>query len=80
MIAAEDDGDDALGRHRAHGVLERGEGLLGLPRRHLDVAEVHHAEIDQRVDVEGEVRPHPVVREVVGDPDRLRAEPAAGAV
>ena len=48
--------------------------------RHLDVTGVEHPQVAQRVDPQREVRPGPVVAEVVGRPDRLRAEPGAGPV
>ena len=51
-----------------------------LARRHLGVAGVEHPEVLQRVDAQREVRPRPVVRQVVGLPDRLGPEPGARPV
>ena len=51
---------------------------LGLARGHLDVADVDHAELAQRVHVERQVGPAPVVGQVIGQPDGLGAEPAPG--
>src|SRR6266705_2733053 len=49
-------------------------------RPHEHVAGVADAQFGQRVHAQREVRPGPVVRQVVGDPDRLRAEPGARPV
>ena len=61
-------------------LLEALERRLDLAREHLDVADVDHAQLDQRVHAQGQMGPAPVVGEVVGEPDRLGAEAASGPV
>jgi hypothetical protein len=80
VVAAQDDGYRARRRHREHGGLEPPQRFLGFPGWHQHVADVRHAQIDQRVHAEREVRPGCVVRQVVGGPDGLRAEPGARPV
>ena len=66
--------------HLLHRRLQAGHRRLDLAGRHLDVADVDHPELDQRVDAEGQVGPAAVVRQIVGQPDGLRAEAGARAV
>jgi len=80
VIAAQDHRDRARRRHREHGVFQPLQRLLGLARRHEHIAGVGHAQLGQRVHAQREVRPRGVVRQVVGDPDRLRAEPGSRPV
>jgi hypothetical protein len=80
VVAAQDDGDRARRRDREHGGLEPPQRFLGVPGWHQHVAGVRHAQVGQRVHAEREVRPGPVVRQVVGGPDRLRAEPGSRPV
>ena len=63
-----------------HRLLEVGQRALDLARRHLDVAGVDHGEVLERVDPQGQCGRDPSWPQVVGLPDRLRAEAGAGAV
>ena len=64
---------------RVHGLLQPAQRQLGVAGRHLDVAGVDDPELGSSGSTpERQVRPGAVVRQVVGEPDRLRAEPAPG--
>ena len=76
VVAAQDHRDDARRGDRRDARLERGQRAFGIARGHLHVAEVHHAELDERVHAEREARAHAVVGQVVGDADGLWAEAA----
>jgi hypothetical protein len=80
VVAAQDHRDGAAGTRLEHGFLEPPQGQLGVARRHLHVTGIGDAEFHQRVDAQREVRAGAVVRQVIGEPDRLRAEPGTGPV
>ena len=56
VVTAEHDRHGAGGRPCVTRGLQRAQRLLDLARRHLHVADVHHAELHERVDPEGQVR------------------------
>jgi len=72
VVAAQDDRDGARRGHRLDHALQPADRPLGVGRRHHHVAEVGAAQLGQRVHAQRQVRPGPVVRQVVGHPQRLR--------
>ena len=61
-------------------VEEHTEGTLDVAGRHLDVARVDHPQVLEAVGPQRQRGPRAVVRQVVGHPDGLRAEPRARPV
>ena len=77
VVPSQDHRYGARPRQLLDGVLQALQRLLDLARGHLDVAHVDHAQLDQRVHAQCQMGPLAVVREVVGEPDRLGAETAS---
>ncbi len=75
VVAAQDHRDRARRGDLVHHVLEPLDRLLNVARRHENVPDVGDPQLLQRVHAERQVRPGPVMRQVVGGPDRPRPEP-----
>jgi hypothetical protein len=80
VVAAEDDGDRPGPGHRLDRGLQCGQRGLDVTGVHLDVPGVEDPQVAQPVGAQRQARPGPVVRQVVGHPDRLGAEAGARAV
>ena len=80
VITAEDDRDRTGSGGLLDGGLQRRQGHLDVAGVHLDVPGVIDVQVQQTVGPQRQRRPGPVMREVVGHPDRLRSEPGAGPI
>ncbi len=80
VIAAEYDRDRSAVAGAVDGFLKATQRLLGIAREHLDVARVGHLQLDERIHAKSQVRPGPVVGQVVGEPNGLRAKARARSV
>jgi len=80
VVPAENHGDRARAGDLLDGPLQRRQGDLDVPGEHLHVAGVEHPQVAQTVGPQGQRRTCPVVRKVVGHPDRLRPEAGARPV
>jgi hypothetical protein len=83
VVATQHHRDRPGGGDRVHGRLQPPQGGLDLAGQHEHVAGVHHPQLPQRVDPEGQGGPGGVVAQVVGAADGRGAEagprPVAGA-
>ena len=80
VVAAEDQRDGAVAGHLVHRGLQVAHGPGRVAGEHLHVPGVVDAQILQAVGAQRQRGPGPVVRQVVGLPDVLRAEPGPGPV
>ena len=80
VISPEDHREGADLGHLLDDRLQAGHGRLDVAGRHLDVTDVDHAELDQRVDPEGQVGPAAVMGQIVGEADGLGTEASPRAI
>jgi hypothetical protein len=80
VVTPQHDGDGTRSGDSGHCLLQPGDRKIGVAGVHLDVADIDHTELDQRIHPEGQMGSRAVLGQVVGGPYGKRPEPATGPV